>query len=287
MKQKIKIFLTPVFFIIFILIYWAYNDFKLIEKNYFSINFFDMQLWDWILIKTPNNKIILIDWWFWDQMISKISKKMWFFERKIDYVFLTHWDSDHISWLISIIEKFEIWKIFLTKKEKNTFLFKEFTNILNKKNIEYSFFSNLEKTNKNITLDKNLFLKPIFPIWNDFEKMQYAPNFSLVFELIFKNKNNKNKKILFTWDIQEDIEEYLLKNNKLWKVDYLKIPHHWSKSSSSTWFILKTNPNIWIITAWKENKFWHPHKKIFERYKNFWIKTMQTWKNWDIEIKIF
>ena len=289
MNNKISKFFTPIIFMFFILFFWVFNDFNLIKSNHFSVNFFDMKLWDWIMIKTPENKIILIDGGVWDQMISKISKKMWFFERRIDYVFLTHWDADHISWLISIMKKFEIWKIFLTKKEKNTYLFKEFIKILDDKSIEYDFFSDLKNfsNEKNIFLDKSLFLKPIFPIWDDFEKMKKSKNFSLVFELIFKNSKWENKKFLFTWDIQKDIEEYLLNNNRIWKVDYLKIAHHWSKTSSVYDFILKSNPDIWIIVAWKNNRFWHPHEEVVSRFEKLWVKILHTGKSWDVELKVF
>ena len=291
----LKKYFLSILFIFLLLIYWVSNDLNLIWKDYFSVNFFDMKLWDWILIKTPNDKIILIDWWIWDQMISKISKRMWFFERKIDYVFISHYDSDHLSWLLSVLKKFEIWEIFMLKIEKKTYLFRELINIINEKDIDIKFYSDLDSSEKtwNFYLDENLFFKKIFPDKNDIiaiiDKMKNGSlnkikNYASVFELeIWKSKT----KFLFTWDIEKKIEKYLVENKKIEDIDYLKIPHHWSKTSSSTWFILITKPEFWIIMAAEKNKFHHPSEEIVERYDNLWVKLFQTGKLWGIEFRIY
>lgn len=277
MKKNI---ITWIIFIIFILWYWFYHDQSLIWKDYFSLNFFDLKVWDWILIKTPEDKIILIDWWVWDEMVSKISKKMWFFERKVDYIFVSHYDSDHISWLISIIRKFQIGKIFILKYEKNSPYFDEFMKILNNRKINFEFYSD----SKNFFIEKNLFFKNIFPLNNyELKKFSHKTNFSSVFELyVWKSKT----KFLFTGDIEKNIEKYLVKNDRIDKLNYLKVAHHWSKTSSSTWFILKANPEFWIICAAKDNPYWHPNMSVLTRLKKFWVKVLQTWLEWDIELKI-
>ena len=259
-----------------------------------------MKLWDWILIKTPENKIILIDWWVWDEMISKISKQMWFFEKRIDYIFVSHFDSDHLSWLISIMKKFEIWEVVFPRYKRETYLFKEFLKTIYNKKIPYKFFSEEGNFFIERNLGKNLKFIPIFPIWDDLSELTRIAtnkkwkliksklrNISECFKLeIWKT----HKTFLFTWDNEENIEKFLLSKNRLdnlWKIDYLKLPHHGSRSSSSTWFILKILPKFWIITARTDNKFWHPHKEIVDRYKYFWTKLFQTWITWDLEFKIY
>jgi len=297
----LKKFFTFLFFIIFIFWYWIYNDLSLIEKPYFSVNFFDIKLWDWVLIKTPEDKIILIDWWNWDEMISKISKKMWFFEKKIDYIFLSHWDSDHISGLISIIKKFQVGKIFLTQQDKKSPYFKKFLEILEEKNISYEFFEdvisekksskieseeNFSKLKHAVALENNFIFKPIFPNLSETEIFWNKSNFSSVFELEIWDLSKWWKKFLFTWDIEKNIENYLVENWKISDVDYLKVAHHWSKTSSQTGFILASQPEFWIICADDENRFWHPKKEIVDRLENFWVQILQTGKIWDIEILI-
>ncbi|MCD5382527.1 MBL fold metallo-hydrolase, partial [Candidatus Gracilibacteria bacterium] len=262
------------------------------------MNFFDLKLGDGILIRSPDDKIILIDGGDGDQMISKISKKMGYFGRKIDYIFVTHYDSDHLTGLISIVKKFKIGTIFVNGKQRKTAEFLKFFEEIEKNNSgiivknfsELKNFSNCEKIflgndkkkfsvnekkycEKNFFLAKNMLLKPIFPIGNDFVKMKNIGNFSLVFEIFFKNsENGKITKILFTGDAEYEIEKILLEKNLLGKVDYLKIPHHGSKSSSLTGFILATSPKIGVIMASKDNKFGHPHGEIVERYKKFGVK---------------
>jgi len=277
--KKETLFVILVFFIV--IFYWLQKDLKLLSQDYYSVNFFNIDLWDAILIKTPYNKKIIIDWWNWDQFASKLSKKLWFFERKIDLIILSHSDLDHVWWLVEIISNYEIWEIWIWEVSHISSDFQQFLNIIKEKNIPYKFVNE----NSDIFFDKNLFIDVLYPFEN-FE----------VPEKVLKNNNNNSivlrieiwkekKSILFTWDNEKWVEEFLIQRVSNLKSDIIKSPHHWSKSSSWTWFLKIINPELVIFTAKKENKFNHPHKEIVERYEELWIKTRQTWlENW-IELR--
>lgn len=275
--KKEKIFVIFVFFII--LFFGIKKEINFLSKNYYSINFFNIELWDAILIKTPQNKKIIIDWWNWDELISKLSKKMWFFEKKIDLIIISHSDWDHIWGLIELISKYKIWEIWLWNSSKLSSKFQEFLKIIKEKNISYKFVNE----NSDIFFDKNLFIDILYPFENS-KTMEKNNNNSISFRIeIWKEK----KSILFTWDNEKEVEEILLQ--KVWnlKSDILKAGHHGSKTSSSTWFLKIVNPNLIIFTAKLWNKFNHPHKEIVKRCEILWIKTRQTWIENGVELKFY
>ena len=76
--------------------------------------------------------------------------------------------------------------------------------------------------------------------------------------------------ILLTGDIEKEAESALLNTmpEKL-KSDVLTVPHHGSKTSSTSAFITAVAPNISVFTAGYLNRFGHPKPLILERYQTF------------------
>lgn len=59
------------------------------------------------------------------------------------------------------------------------------------------------------------------------------------------------------------LEKYNLKN-----LDFLKVGHHGSKTSSSKEFINDINPKYSIISVGKNNRYGHPNKEVLENLKD-------------------
>ena len=66
----------------------------------------------------------------------------------------------------------------------------------------------------------------------------------------------------------KDIIVDIIKKYKLAKIDFLKVGHHDSKTSSSKEFISKINPKYSIISVGRKNKYGHPNKETMETLKN-------------------
>ena len=80
--------------------------------------------------------------------------------------------------------------------------------------------------------------------------------------------NVERLKLLFMGDSGKIVENYLLKNAVLGKVDILKVGHHGSKTSSSKEFINEINPKYSIISVGKNNRYGHPNKEVLENLGN-------------------
>ena len=99
-----------------------------------KIYFIDVGQGDSTLIVTPKNKKILIDGgegktnvlfqYLLDRRINKI-----------DYIIISHFDSDHCNGLIEIIEKMRVENIVMSKQSKESEEYKKILEIIKQKNI--------------------------------------------------------------------------------------------------------------------------------------------------------
>mgnify|MGYP001768483179 CR=1 FL=1 len=71
---------------------------------------------------------------------------------------------------------------------------------------------------------------------------------------------------LIMWNEQEDNLD----------VDVLKLGHHGARSSSSLLWLEKTNPELAIISAGKNNSYGHPHEEVLDRLENLKIPFLST-----------
>jgi competence protein ComEC len=72
---------------------------------------------------------------------------------------------------------------------------------------------------------------------------------------------------LFTADIDEEAEWYLISQRAELQSTVLKIAHHGSLSSTSAEFLAVANPSIAVISVSSNNNFNHPHPEIISRLR--------------------
>ena len=254
-----------------IIIYYAIITLLLINKKCFisllttifihkiSINFnpnmeilfLDVSQGDSILLHYPHNKYnILIDTGGnYNYEISKNiiipylkSKGI----NKIDYLILTHGDYDHMGESINLIENFKVEKVIFNCGKFND-LEKELIKVLEKKKIKY--YSCI----KELYIDKNK-----LQFLNTKEYDNENDNSSVIYF------NYYNYKFLFMGDASTEREKDILEKYNLKDVDFLKVGHHGSNTSSSEEFINSINPKYSLISVGKNNRYGHPNKEVLD-----------------------
>ena len=94
-------------------------------------------------------------------------------------------------------------------------------------------------------------------------------NNSLVVQLQYKDF-----KILFTGDIEQAAEQYLV--SKLSPVTILKAAHHGARTSNTRPLLEKTQPRLAIISAGRKNLFGHPSKDTLNRFSEAGVPVLTT-----------
>ncbi len=217
-----------------------------------------------------NNKVVLIDTGgVYQKQVSADTIEMLksLGIRKIDYLFLTHGDFDHMGDSIYLVNNFKVNQVFLNANELNKQESK-LIDELNKKNISYSFFKEQDSLRVN-----NLSIIELNRIGED------ENDSSLVLYILFKNK-----KILMMGDAGIAAEDYILDKYNLGEVDYLKVGHHGSNTSSSERFIEKIKPKYSFISVGLNNRYGHPKEEVLETLSN--SRIYRTDINGSIEVDI-
>ena len=92
------------------------------------------------------------------------------------------------------------------------------------------------------------------------------------------------KRLLFTGDLESIVERTLVEAHADVRADILKVPHHGSKSSSSTGFLLAVQPRIAIISVGKKNRYGHPSTDIIQRLQAIGAEIRRTDQEGTVEL---
>lgn len=216
------------------------------------------------------------------QIIEKylMSVNVW----ELDYVFISHFDSDHISGIIQLIEndKIKIKNIVIPDIENTNAMLSymdmdenirnfsndkngDFNNDINKyenyMNVLESSGAKINYAREGMIIDKGslkmLCLNPTVDV-------NYMDSNSMSACYYLKNGDMS---YLFTGDVCDEGEENLVNNlakYNIKQVDVLKVAHHGSRSSTSIEMLELIKPKVALISCGKDNSYNHPHEEVIE-----------------------
>lgn len=166
--------------------------------------------------------------------------------NEIDTFILSHGDFDHMGDAKYIIDNIKVKKIIFNNDDYNE-LEQELIKILDKKKIKYyRGFNEL-----NINEYKLQFLNTkIYDNENDNSNVIYF--------------NCNNYKFLFMGDAGVMREKDILDMYDLEDIDFLKVGHHGSDTSSSSKFIGSIKPKYSLISVGKNNRYGHPKESVLD-----------------------
>lgn len=261
--------------VVFNIFAW-YNVFNISSSQCLELVFFDIGQGDAIFIETPRKYQILIDGGpDGSLMLEKLTQEMPFGDNAIDLIILTHPDSDHITGLISVLERYKVDNIIYTGVVKNTTKYKKFKDLIEKQDAKII----IAEYGQRIKLEQ-VVLDILYPFENLYNKeVQNVNNSSVVVQMRYKENS-----FLFTGDIVKQGEKEILEKKIFLDSDVLKVAHHGSKTSSYRDFVEAVSPEIAIIQCGRNNRFGHPHSVIMETFEEFGARILRTDIDGDIRI---
>ena len=178
----------------------------------------------------------------------------------------SHGDYDHMGGSINLIDNFNIENVIFNIGTYNE-LEKDLIKKLKEKNIKY--YKDIKELNINDS--KLYFLNTgIYDNENDNSNVIY-------FKL-------NNYKFLFMGDASEKREIDIIRKYNIEKIDFLKVGHHGSNTSSNKEFINTIKPKYSLISVGENNRYGHPKEDVLDILSK--SKIYRTDINGEIQIKI-
>lgn len=204
--------------------------------------------------------------------------------KKIDYLMVSHFDSDHCQGLEQVIQNIKVKNIIIGKQASICKEFEKIMEMCRKKKVKVI---NVKRGGK-INIDKSLYFEILHPSDKMLDDGKGGLNANaIVAKMYYKTKNKKTFTMLFTGDIEKDAENELVKEyGEDLKVNILKVAHHGSKTSSTSEFLQLAMPETAIIGVGKRNTFGHPNEGVMKRLQEIKAKIYRTDLNGEITITV-
>lgn len=233
------------------------------NKDKLIVHYIDVGQGDATFIEFPNNETMLIDAGEkeYEEKVLNYIKDLNY--QRIDYLIGTHPHSDHIGGLKYIVDNLDIGNVYLPKVSSTT---KTYTNLLKSikdKNLKI----NNTKSGDVIIDDDNLKADVLAPSDDDYSNLN---NYSIVLRIVYEDRS-----FLFMGDAEEESESKILDSYNV-KSDVLKVAHHGSNTSSSSFFLNKVRPTYAIISVGIDNSYNHPSISTLDKLNNIGSKIYRT-----------
>ena len=199
---------------------------------------------------------------------------------KLDYIFISHFDQDHIEGLLYVMKEIKVKNVIVGKQFENSDNLQKFLEIINQNNIK----TTIVEAESKIEIEKDVAFEILWPDSNKPISEKTLNNNAMVCKLV----NNKFS-MLFTGDIEKIAEKEIVNkyiNTKKLESNILKVAHHGAKSSSSNEFLEKVNPSVAVIGVGKNNLYGHPSDETITNLQKKNVKIYRTDKYGEISIKV-
>lgn len=260
--------------------------------NRLHLVFCDVGQGDAILI-TKGFEQILIDGGPNDKVLNCLANNMPFFDRTIEIVALTHPEADHLTGIISVLDKYQVDTFVSGPEGNNSAIYAALREKLRVRSEKREIKIENPYTGEKIILG-DIMLQTLWPEknWVANKLSNIAANFnsdsagssvlglqtgnlklnqfSLVFLLQYKDFS-----ALLMGDADSKVQNDILLFNSLSSLDILKFPHHGSKTGITENFLATIKPKEAVISV-GQNSYGHPTSEALDLLKKYNVKVRRT-----------
>lgn len=277
-SRKIKI--TGAVVIVVLMAISIFGSLHLLKRqDQFKITHLDVGQGDSLLVELPHAKRLLIDGGgspYFD-IGKNVLLPFLLYQRffSLDAVVVTHADTDHYLGLLPLLKNYPIKKLWWNGIENSDEKFRELFTVAREKNIKIRALAAGD-----VIAWEDARIEVLHP--SAMIKNTKDNNQSLVLKI-----RSQQRSALFTGDIEQEVENSLVRT---WgyhlQSDYLKIPHHGSRTSSHRDFLKTVSPQLASVSSRFKNPFGHPHKDVLQKYTGAGIEILRTDTLGAIEIEL-
>ena len=220
------------------------------------VSFLDVGQGDAVFVQTPSGRQALIDGGPSPSvLLSHLGRQMGFWDRSLDLIVLTHPDADHITGLVSVLERYQVDRVVFREMGCDDAVCEEWRRLVEEGGATvYRGEAGLE-----IELDEGLRLEALHPGVELLAGEGFNDN-SLVTRLTYGQAS-----MLLTGDIQAGAERRLLADEARLGSSVLKVAHHGGCDSTTAAFLEAVDPQLVVISVGEGNEFDHPCDALLRR----------------------
>ncbi len=233
----------------------AFSQWRSLPDGRLHVFFLDVGQGDAIFVQSPSGRQALIDGGPDPSiLLSRIGRRMPFWDRSLDLMALTHPDADHITGLVAALERYRVDAVIFREMGCDAPVCERWQQLMEEQGVAiYRGEAGLD-----IELDEGLRLEVLHPGSKLLTTDGFNDN-SLVMRLTYGDVS-----VLLTGDIQARAERELLAEGVHLASTVLKVPHHGACESSTPMFLEAVNPELVVISV-GENDFGHPCETLLEQ----------------------
>jgi competence protein ComEC len=249
-----------------------------LEKGKLEVSVLDVGQGDSVFVGFPNGRTLLIDGggqpgsnWIAGRRSGMdigeeiVSPYLWSRGLKqIDVVALTHAHHDHIDGLRSVLQNFAVRELWIGRDEQTPALASMLEEarsrgiaIIREKRGDHFDWGGVEGE---ILWPADTSLAPAAS--ND--------------DSIVMRLTDGRLHLLLTGDIEKRSESALVSEHAPLAAEFLKVPHHGGKTSSTEAFLAAVVPRIAVVSVGESNPFGHPAEAVLERYERAGVRLLRT-----------
>lgn len=196
--------------------------------------------------------------------------------KRLNYLFLTHPDSDHTAGVFFITPKLKIDAFFDNGQP------------LDLTEDAHDWYNNLVRGNSSYRVlkagDSLRLGKIVFNVvWPDKIDLKNSFNANSMVLMLTYGKF----KCLFAADLTKESEQELLHNGQNLKSDILKIGHHGYKDATAQEFLEAVRPKVTVISAGEKKRRGTPSEEVIKRLKDNSICVYRTDLNGNIVVVVY
>lgn len=209
-------------------------------------------------------------------MLQCLGKYMPFYDRTLEYVFLSHPQIDHFGGLLEVFKRYKIVNFFtipLNGVGKNIVQLKQLVN-------EHHIHTSIPTTGNTFSL-----LDAKISVLSPSDQRLNAPTADENDLSVILDVTLPNKRFLFAGDAPTRVLNSLNLSESVGET-ILKIPHHGSAKSVSPKFFTLAHPVTAVISVGKNNSYGHPTKKMLDLLKALKINIRRTDVEGDVVFKL-
>jgi len=256
----------------------AYPFAPTLHHGKFEVSVLDVGQGDSIFVASPNGRTMLIDGGGQagaeaisgersgpDTGEDVVSPYLWSRGiKRIDVVALTHAHHDHLDGLHAVLANFRVGELWIGRDEETP-----------------AFLALLGEARARGTKIVQQIQGHDF----DWDGIKAHVLWPVDISLVTKPSNDNSLvmtlddglvNFLLPGDIEKKVENELVAEDAPLKADFLKVPHHGSKTSSTDAFVAAVAPKFAVVSVGDGNQFGHPVDSVVARYAEAGVRFLRT-----------